>query len=247
MDIYAIIPARYKSTRFEGKPLAMINGKPMFWHVYQQAMKAKVKAVYLATDDERIMQAAKEYDVPCLMTKEEHSSGSDRICEAANQLNLPDSSIIINIQGDEPLINPEMINQLTTPFHMKPGVQVSTLAHKLDTIIDKERFLSANTVKITLDINNNALYFSRSPIPYTRDEDETVGQSFYAHVGLYAFRYDILKLFTELSPSHLEEREKLEQLRLLENNIQIQVVTTDYYSIGVDTPADLEKVKAILA
>ncbi len=245
MDIYGIIPARYKSTRFEGKPLAMIQGKPMFWHVYNQAKKANLQEVYLATDDERIEKAAKKFAVPCVMTKEEHNSGSDRICEAAALLNLPDSAIVVNIQGDEPLIEPQMIDELTMPFLAKPGVQVSTLAHKLDTIKDKERFLSANTVKITLDSNNNALYFSRSPIPFTRENHEK-SHTFYAHIGLYAFRYDILKLFTSLPASELEEREKLEQLRLLENNIQIQVVTTEFFSLGVDTLEDLEKVRTLL-
>ncbi len=246
MDVYGIIPARYKSSRLEGKPLAEINGKPMFWHVYKQASMANIKKVYLATDDERIKESAEKYNVPCVMTSFDHNSGSDRIREAADILKLPDNSILINIQGDEPLLNPEMLNQLVLPFSQKPGVQVTTLAHKLNTLQDKERFLSPNTVKITLDINSNALYFSRSPIPHNRDGEPDSGLDFYAHVGLYAFRYDILKLFTSLKPSYLEETEKLEQLRLLENNIQIHVVTTEHFSIGVDTAEDLEKVRALM-
>ncbi len=244
MDVYAIIPARYKSTRLEGKPLELINGKPMFWHVYSQSLKVKFKKVFLATDDERIQKEAEKLDVPCVMTSAEHASGSDRICEAAQLLQLPESCIIVNVQGDEPLIKPEMLNQLVLPFKQKPGVQVTTLAHKLDSVRDVERFLSPNTVKITLDINNNALYFSRSPIPFVRDAGERV--NFYAHVGLYAFRHEVLKMFTSLAPTELELTEKLEQLRLLENNIQIHVVSTEHYCVGVDTKEDLEKVRALM-
>ncbi len=246
MDIYAIIPARYKSSRFEGKPLADINGKPMFWHVYNQACKADLKAVYLATDDIRIEEAAKKYDVPCIMTRDDHESGTDRIFEAASKLNVPNDAVVINIQGDEPLLNPSMINELTAPFSSKTETKVTTLAHKLNTSADKERFLSPNTVKIVLDSNFDALYFSRSPIPYTRDSENTQHSDFYAHIGIYAFRYDILKLFTSLQPSTLEEKEKLEQLRLLENNVQIHVVITKHSSFGVDTPKDLEKAKKLM-
>lgn len=255
MHVYGIIPARYKSTRLEAKPLADIHGKPMFWHVYTQAAKANLTSVFLATDDIRIDEAAKALNIPSVMTADTHNSGSDRICEAADilagqGLEINDDSIIINIQGDEPLLKPEMLNELIQPFIESPEVQITTLAHKLDKIKDKETFLSPNTVKIVLDKNNKALYFSRLPIPYTRDiiqENIPENNIFYAHVGIYAFRYSALKTCTSLKPSLLENTEKLEQLRFLENSIPIHVVTTTHFSIGVDTFEDLEKVRALIS
>ncbi len=248
MEAYGIIPARYKSSRFEGKPLALINGKPMFWHVYTRAKKANLKEVYLATDDIRIEEEAKKYDIPCIMTSNKHNSGSDRVCELAEILKLSNNAILVNIQGDEPLLEPMMINQLLSPFESNSSVCVTTLANKLSKTTDSERFNSPNSVKIVLDNSMRALYFSRAPIPYAREEllIGTDTDCFYAHIGLYAFRYDTLKKFTSLPMSRLENVEKLEQLRLLENGIDIHVMITEFSSIGVDTKEDLEKVCKIL-
>ncbi len=247
MEAYGVIPARYKSSRFEGKPLALIEGKPMFWHVYTRAKKANLKEVYLATDDIRIENEAKKYDIPCIMTSDKHNSGSDRVCELAQILKLSDNTILVNIQGDEPLLEPMMINQLISPFEKDASVRVTTLANRLSIIKDSERFNSVNSVKIVLDNSMKALYFSRAPIPFTRDEVKEENDSFYAHIGLYAFRYDTLKKFTSLPMSRLESIEKLEQLRLLENGIDIHVMITEFSSIGVDTKEDLEKVCNIIA
>ncbi len=251
MQVYGIIPSRYQSTRLQAKALADIHGKPMFWHVYTQASQANVKKVFLATDDARIDEAAKKYNIPSIMTSVEHNSGSDRIYEAAtiiakNDKDLDENSIIINIQGDEPLLEPNMLNELIEPFMTNKEVQVTTLAHKLSTIKEKERFLSPNTVKIVLDKDNKALYFSRSPIPHFRDEKEEEENFFYAHIGLYAFKLSALKQFTSLPEGILEQSEKLEQLRLLENAIPIHVALTEYPSQGVDTVEDLEKVRQIM-
>ncbi len=248
MEAYGIIPARYKSSRFEGKPLALIAGKPMFWHVYTRAKQANLKEVYLATDDIRIEQEAKKYDIPCIMTSDKHESGSDRVCELAEILKLSDNAILVNIQGDEPLLEPMMINQLITPFESNAHVCVTTLANKLSKTTDSEKFNSSNSVKIVLDNTMRALYFSRAPIPYAREEvlKDSDTDTFYAHIGLYAFRYDTLKKFTSLPMSKLECIEKLEQLRLLENGIDIYVMLTEFSSIGVDTKEDLERVCNIL-
>lgn len=255
MKAYGIIPARYKSTRFEGKPLALIQDKPMFWHVYTNAKKANLEEVFLATDDIRIQEEAEKYNIPCVMTRTDHVSGSDRVYEAAQLLNLSDDAIIVNIQGDEPLLKAEMLNQLIKPFEKNleknlndnSHVQITTLAHKLSKKENEELFLSPNTVKIVLAKNNNALYFSRAPLPFLRDDEKNADNDlFYAHIGLYAFLHSTLKNFTSLLPTSLECIEKLEQLRLLENSIPIHVVTTEYSSFGVDTQEDLEKVRNII-
>ncbi|MBF0224145.1 MAG: 3-deoxy-manno-octulosonate cytidylyltransferase [Desulfobacterales bacterium] len=238
-EIYGIIPARYASTRFEGKPLADILGKPMFWHVYHCSSQCKdIKKIILATDDERIFDAANKFSVPVVMTKKEHPSGTDRILEAAEILKLPLSSVIINIQGDEPALNPEMLNQLISPFKNEE-TKVSTLARK----ISKNEAENPNLVKVVFSKSGKALYFSRSMIPFYRESE---GNNFYGHIGLYAFRMEYLKKFTELGESSLEKAEKLEQLRLLENDIPITVVITSHISIGVDKPEDLIKVTKIL-
>ncbi len=247
MEAYGVIPARYKSSRFEGKPLAKIQGKPMFWHVYTRAKQANLKEVYLATDDKRIEEEARKYDIPCIMTSDKHNSGSDRVCELAEILKLSDNAILVNIQGDEPLLEPMMINQLLSPFE-DTSIRVSTLANRLSKTKDSERFNSYNSVKIVVDNAMRALYFSRSPIPHSRERVIVGDKSdeFYAHIGLYAFRFEALKKFTFLPESKLESIEKLEQLRLLENNIDIHVMLTEYSSIGVDTKEDLEKVCQIM-
>ena len=236
---YGIIPARFASTRFPGKPLAEIHGKPMIWHVWQRACRCKdLDMVAVATDDARIESAAKKLNIPVVMTRDDHISGTDRVLEAAIKLNIAEQSVVVNIQGDEPALHPEMISELVRPF-ADPAIQVNTLARP----IDLPSAQSPDVVKVVLDQNNDALYFSRAPIPYPRDNEN---QLFYAHIGLYAFRLDALKQFVALPPGRLETIEKLEQLRLLENHIPIHVGITSHVSIGVDRPEDIEKVSRLL-
>ncbi len=257
-----IIPARYGSTRLPAKALADIAGKPMFWYVYNQAIQSGLDKVYLATDDERIKQVADELLVPVIMTSTHHLSGSDRVKEAVDILytqfqeenkttpninnTVSDDTIIINIQGDEPLLKPQMLDSLLDAFKKNTDMQVATLAKKLNKVYDKERLCSSNTVKVVFDNTQKALYFSRSLIPYSRDEENTSGcerDDCFLHIGIYAFRYDTLKKFTSLEASKLEQTEKLEQLRLLENGIPIHIVLTEFESTGVDTLEDLENVR----
>lgn len=236
---YGIIPARYASTRFPGKPLADINGKPMIWHVFQRASQcAHLDQVTVATDDQRIELAAKNLNIPVVMTRNDHISGSDRVLEAAIKLNAPENSVIVNIQGDEPALHPDMLSELVRPFS-DASIQATTLAR----VIDPTSAQSPDVVKVTLDRNSYALYFSRASIPYPRDKDASC---FYAHIGLYAFRFKTLKNFVSLPPGRLETIEKLEQLRLLENRIPIRVMITSHISFGVDRPEDIEKVKTLL-
>ncbi len=239
INFWGIIPARYSSTRFPGKPLAKILGKPMFLHVYERAVKCKhLKGVYLATDHEKIEQEAKKYNVPVIMTSPHHPSGTDRVFEAAMRLKVGEKDVIINIQGDEPLLEPEMISSLLKCFG-KEEIEIATLARE----ISFEDVINPNVVKIVVDKRGFALYFSRAPIPYYFN---SYGGKFLGHIGMYAFRFSMLKKFTSLSPTPLEKAEKLEQLRLLENGIPIYVTTTTYEGYGVDTPEDLAKVEKIL-
>ena len=236
---YGIIPARYGSTRFPGKPLAEILGKPMFWYVFKRAGQCpELSQIVLATDDDRIVSAANDLGVPVVMTRHDHPSGTDRVMEAARLLQVPEDAVVVNIQGDEPLLEPAMLTQLVLPF-VGPEVQVTTLASK----IDPKEAESPDLVKVVFAKNGKALYFSRSSIPYTRDRK---GDEYYGHIGLYAFRMSILRQFVVLNPSRLETIERLEQLRLLENGIPIHVVVTDHRSISVDRPDDIKTVSKIL-
>jgi len=229
---YGIIPARYGSTRFEGKPLANILGKPMFQHVYERSIKCpELLQVVLATDDERIYSAAEALSVPVVMTRKNHPSGTDRVLEAAEQLKVPGNAVVINIQGDEPALEPAMLTQLIRPF-LSPDVKVSTLART----INKKEAENPDRVKVVFSNTGKALYFSRSPIPYNSEKQQNI---YYGHIGLYAFRMDILQQFVTFNATRLEETEKLEQLRLLENEIPIHVVITEHESISVDRPDDI--------
>jgi 3-deoxy-manno-octulosonate cytidylyltransferase (CMP-KDO synthetase) len=236
---YGIIPSRYASSRFPGKPLAEIHGMPMFWHVYQRASQCpELNAVALATDDQRIENAAKKLSVPVIMTRDDHPSGTDRVLEAAIKMNIPENSVVVNIQGDEPAMQPKMISQLVAPFS-NPATCVSTLARK----INYRTAENPDQVKIVLDKNGNAIYFSRSMVPFPREGsvDEFLG-----HIGIYAFRLNILKQFVSLPVGKVEGIEKLEQLRLIENGIPIHVVETELMSVGVDRPEDIDKVSSII-
>ena len=238
---FGIIPARYDSSRFPGKPLAMINDKPMFWHVYQRACSCpEFDKVVLATDDERIAEVAREYDVEYVMTRKDHPSGTDRVYEAACKLGAGEDAVIVNIQGDEPALNPVMLTELVSPFLTDNNVQVSTLAHS----ISAEEAQSPDKVKIVRAVNGDALYFSRSLVPYCRDGKAADG--YLGHIGLYAFRLGVLKQFTQWEQSALERTEKLEQLRLLENNVPIRVVSTEHKTHGVDRPEDIDVILKLL-
>jgi 3-deoxy-manno-octulosonate cytidylyltransferase (CMP-KDO synthetase) len=234
-----IIPARYASTRFPGKPLAPILGKPMFWHVYTRARAcATLQAVYLATDDERIRAEAERLHVPVVMTSTEHASGTDRILEAARILGLDSRSVVVNVQGDEPALEPDMLRELTAPF-AHPDVQVCTLVRRMDAV----EALDPNRVKTVWSQSTGlALYFSRSLIPHFTGS----GGTYWGHIGLYAYRLPVLERFNELGPSPLERIERLEQLRFLEAGIPISVVPTEHRSVGVDRPEDLDIVTSIL-
>ena len=251
--VVAIIPARWASTRFPGKPLAQIKNKPMIQWVVEQTRKAsRISDVIVATDDDRILKAVTEFGGNAVMTSQDHISGSDRIAEVASGLNC---DIVVNIQGDEPLIPPENIDQVVTCLDKNPALNVATLmmaAHTADEISDP------NVVKVVTDQNGRALYFSRSVIPFHRDEwkdgmpksiskanDEGVPRVF-KHIGLYAYTRPFLLEFTRMSPTHLEQLEKLEQLRILEHGYPIQVEVTERISIGVDQVEDLEKVERFL-
>ena len=229
---FGIIPARYASQRFPGKPLADILGRPMILHVFERARQCRILTrVVLATDDARIQSAAQQYDIPVVMTRADHPSGTDRVLEAAQKLNLPPDSIVINIQGDEPALVPAMLTELVQPFRV-PEIQVATLARQ----ISARQAQNPNLVKVVFGADGRALYFSRSPVPYRRDPEKS---DYYGHIGIYAFRMPALQKFVALPRSRLEVAEKLEQLRLLENGLPIHIVVTKYRSIGVDRPEDI--------
>lgn len=240
MEIYGIIPARYQSTRLPGKPLALIGGKPMIQRVYEQCIKSSVlKSVTIATDDERIVNIVKGFGGNVTLTRPDHPSGTDRCFEVAKKMGLSDGAVIINIQGDEPFINPGQIDLLATCFE-EEETQIATLVKKLTKI---EELDSPTIAKVVLDIKSNALYFSRSPIPFARNADkenrlaETI---YYKHIGIYGYRYKVLEKVVALKQSPLELAESLEQLRWLENGFSIKVKVTEYESFAIDTPADLE-------
>jgi 3-deoxy-manno-octulosonate cytidylyltransferase (CMP-KDO synthetase) len=236
---HGIIPARYQSIRFPGKPLADILGRPMIWHVFERARQCEaLSSVVLATDDERIRSTAQNLDIPVVMTRNDHPSGTDRVLEAAIQLGLGADSVIVNIQGDEPVLEPSMLAELVAPFS-NPRIKVTTLARK---ITDREA-QNPDLVKVAFTSDRRAIYFSRSAIPFQR---QPIGHRFYGHIGIYALRMQTLKKFVSLAQSRLEITEKLEQLRLIENNIPIHIVETEHRSIAVDRPEDIETVSQIL-
>jgi 3-deoxy-manno-octulosonate cytidylyltransferase (CMP-KDO synthetase) len=236
---YGIIPARYQSTRFPGKPLADIDGRPMIWHVYEQARRCtELSSVVLATDDDRIRSAAEKWGIPVVMTRTDHPSGTDRVREAAGKMKLASDAVVVNIQGDEPALEPAMLTELVRPFSAQE-IQATTLARK----INAQEAANPDLVKVVFAKNGVALYFSRSPIPYHRNAQKV---KFYGHIGIYAFRMKILNKFVALDQSRLEVTEKLEQLRLLENNIPIHIVLTDHQTIGVDRPEDIQVVEKII-
>ncbi len=239
-EAHGIIPARYASTRFPGKPLAMLKDRPMFWHVWARARRCPLLAsVTLATDDARIRDAALALDVPVVMTDAEHQSGTDRVHEAARLLRLPDDAVVVNIQGDEPALDPAALTELVEAF-ADPAVRAATLAHPLDPA-DLPR---PDKVKVVRAANGDALYFSRAGIPFSRDGERAAPAL--GHIGIYAFTMGTLERFVALPQSSLEITEKLEQLRLLENSIPLRVVLTGCAFPGVDHVEDVARVLPLL-
>lgn len=244
--VVAIIPARYESTRLPGKPLADILGKPMVWRVYEQAGKASlVDGVWVATDDRRVYDNIRELGGNALMTDPKHPSGTDRIAEAA--MNIP-ADIYVNVQGDEPMIPPGLIDETVRPLVENHALNMGTAARVTE---DPKEIADPSVVKVVLDENGCALYFSRSPIPYHRDEWQgkrvLKGGRCLKHIGIYVYRKDFLFRYAAFAPTALERAEKLEQLRALGHGERIKVVVTEHESIGVDTPEDLDRVIGILS
>ncbi len=239
MKTLGVIPARYGAKRFPGKPLALIAGKPLVQRVYEQARKAtRLDAVVVATDDQRIADAVRGFAGAVAMTSPNCPSGTDRAAEVARQFAC---EFIVNIQGDEPLMRPEMIDQLVDGLAADPHCAMATLARRIESA---DALANPNIVKVTFAANGNALYFSRHPIPYVRDTGTKTDH--FKHLGIYAYRREFLLKFVTLLPSSLEKTEKLEQLRALENGFAIKVLVTPHDSVGVDTPEDVKRVEEIL-
>ena len=239
-----IIPARYASSRFPGKPLVTIGGKPMIQRVYEQASRS-LDIVYVATDDVRIYDAVTDFGGKAVMTSAEHQSGTDRCAEAVNILTEEKgitADVVVNIQGDEPFIRPEQIDLLISCFADK-SVEIATLVRKVEP---GEDITNPNHPKVIVDLSGNAIYFSRNVIPFIRDAEInkwTLLHSYFKHIGLYAYRTDILNKITLLPMSSLEKAESLEQNRWLENGYKIRSAVTEWESVCIDTPEDLEKAK----
>ncbi len=244
MKFIAIIPARYASTRFPGKPLAVLGGKTVIQRVYEQ-VSSLLDEVYVATDDERIFQAVESFGGRAVMTRTDHKSGTDRIEEVAEKIGS-DADVIINVQGDEPFIQPSQIETLMHLFDA-PETQIGTLGKRFETIEGVE---NPNSPKIATDNRGFALYFSRSPIPYVRGIDRNLwleAYPFLKHLGIYAYRREVLREVTQLPQGRLEKAESLEQLRWLENGYRIRVGLTDVETVGIDTPEDLQRAEEFLA
>ena len=238
MKAICVIPARYSSTRLPGKPLKDICGKPMICRVYERAKLAKSAAeVIVATDDERIFKVVEENSGQAMMTKANHKTGTDRLAEVAEK--FPDVDVVVNVQGDEPLIEPGLIDELITQFVNDENLQMATVATELQ---DEDEMKNPNNVKVVFDKNNNALYFSRSLIPYPRNSGKS---PVYKHIGIYAYRRKFLLDYAKMSSTQLEQAESLEQLRALENGYKIRVITSDCKFVGVDTEEDLKLVNEI--
>jgi 3-deoxy-manno-octulosonate cytidylyltransferase (CMP-KDO synthetase) len=248
MKIVAIIPARYASTRFKGKPLALILEKPMIRHVYEGVLQSKIVSdVIIATEDKRVYDAAKNFGANIVMTKDTHLSGTDRILEASLGI---DADIILNIQGDEPLVNEEIITALVKPFKENKDILYTSVK---TPIYSYEEFIDPNNVKVVVDEEDFGIYFSRSPIPYDRNcfnADFKLAHKKilfgYKHLGFYGYRKDFLLTFGNLPASYLEKKESLEQLRAIENGYKIKVETVNISTIPVDVPSDIKKVENYL-
>lgn len=245
MNFIGIIPARYESSRFPGKPLATISNKPMIQWVYENVAKS-LEDVWVATDDDRIFNAVQKFGGKVVKTLSTHQSGTDRCAEAARILSEKiDFDVVINVQGDEPFIETEQIELLKSCFNSH--TEIATLIKKIE---NSEELFNPNRPKVVIDKNKNALYFSRSPIPFVRNAEEKdwhLSINFWAHIGMYAYKADVLQKITKLNNGELELTESLEQLRWLENGFRIKTAETDHQSIGVDTPEDLGSALQLLS
>lgn len=246
MDVIGVIPARFSSTRFEGKVLAKIYDKPLVQYVYENARRARLlDDLVVATDDQRVVEAVEEFGGKVVLTAKEHRSGSDRLKEVVSQI---DVKVVVNIQGDEPLVQPIMIDELARTLLDQPATPEGTRT-EMATIVKKieaqEEVSNPDVVKVVFDKDGFALYFSRSPIPYKSKGKQIINH--YKHIGLYAYSKDFLFRFSNFTVSGLEKAEKLEQLRALENGCRIKVIETNYETIGVDTREDLERVRKCLS
>lgn len=239
----AIIPARYASSRFPGKPLALLGGIPVIERVYRQVSRV-LSEVWVATDDERILSAVKSFGGHAVMTRSDHKSGTDRIEEAAEKINT-NADVVVNVQGDEPFIHARQIETLCRQFD-DPSTQIATLGKPFESM---EAVENPNSPKIVTDVNGFALYFSRSVIPFVRGEERQTWLDHYPylkHLGIYAYRREVLRQITQLPMSPLEKAESLEQLRWLQNGYKIRVGVTDMETVGIDTPADLARAEEFL-
>jgi 3-deoxy-manno-octulosonate cytidylyltransferase (CMP-KDO synthetase) len=237
---HVVIPARYASTRFPGKPLADLGGRPMVVHVCERARASGARSVTVATDDARIRQAVEQHGHRALMTRADHPSGTDRAAEAATALGLAEEDIVVNVQGDEPLIDPALIKDVAAALEGNPEASMSTACHPIH---DEASLANPNVVKVVLDAAGYALYFSRSLVPYPRE----AGGIWYRHAGIYAYRTGFLKKFSSMKPSPPEQTEALEQLRALWHGYRIAVaVSQDAIPSGVDTPQDLDAVRKMM-
>lgn len=240
-NVLAVIPARYASTRFPGKPLAAIAGRPMIQRVVEQVRRARrVTGIVVATEDDRIIKTAAEFGAEAVLTRSDHRTGTDRVAEVAAHTA---ADIYVNIQGDEPLIDPEAIDAVVEAMAEDDGIQIAT---PCSAILQPNDIMDPNIVKVVTDFEGNALYFSRAPIPWVRDTGTKVAARHWKHIGLYAFRRGALLEFPTLPPGELERLEQLEQLRWLENGFRIRVVETQYDAVSVDVPEDVARVEKIL-
>ena len=249
-DFTVVIPARYGSSRFPGKPLKVIAGKPMVQLVWEQARKSSAQRVVVATDDVRIFEACQAFGAEVLMTRDDHNSGTDRLAEVAAQLGLAADAIVVNVQGDEPMIPPAVIDQVASNLAAHPEAGISTLAEPID---DVAALFNPNVVKVSSDINGLALTFSRAPLPWARDalaanrDELPAGVPLRRRIGIYAYRAGFLHDFVSWGPCMLENTENLEQLRALWNGVRIHVADAlEAPPAGVDTPEDLERVRRLL-
>ncbi|NCC85759.1 MAG: 3-deoxy-manno-octulosonate cytidylyltransferase, partial [Clostridia bacterium] len=240
MKVLCVIPARYASTRLPGKPLAMIAGKPMIQHVYERACRAVIpQEVVVATDSDIVAETVKGFGGKVMMTSPDHPSGTDRLAEVA--LSYGDIDVIVNVQGDEPMIPPEVIDRLAQAFEDDEDLNMATLK----TLMGEEDYNNPNAVKVVTDQNGYALYFSRSLLPYPRNK--TADFKVYKHVGIYAYRRSFLLSYAAFEPTPLEQIEGLEQLRALENGQRIKVLESKFQGIGIDTPEDLAAINTLFA
>lgn len=252
MSFTVIIPARYASSRFPGKPLADLAGKPMVQHVYERALESEADRVIIATDDQRIADVAVGFGADVCMTSEDHPSGTDRLQEVVRLQGFYADDIVVNVQGDEPLVPPRVINQVAHNLKAEPEASIATLSEPIE---DVDSLMNPNVVKVVSDARGRALYFSRAPMPWPRDQFNTEGGrnqmpegfSWQRHIGIYAYRVKLLNDFVTWPPAPLEETECLEQLRAMWNGAQIHVALADELPpAGVDTPEDLERIRQLL-